>query len=606
MKLPYGIADFYHLRTAGYEYVDRTGYVRAVEERGEALLFLRPRRFGKSLWLRTLACYYDLRYAGEHERLFGDLAVGRDPTPLAHRYFVLSLDFSLINPEPPPRGVNRDVSSRVDRIGNEIHDYLNRALKSFVSDYRVHLPEPVTIEADALHTLDGILAVIRQTPYQLYLLVDEYDNFANEVMASDPDTYDDLVHTDGPFKYLFKWVKGVMAGKGLERLFVTGVSPIVMSDVTSGLNMAEDVYLEADLNALCGFTGDELRSLLERIKSRTEDSWTVAEAHEMMRVWYDGYRFAENATAAIYNPTLSLYFLSHLQREGTYPGEMLDNNLAADEGKLEYLGRVASGQESVIDLIRSGQPLGIERLEKRFSLRTMLDRSSQDATFLGSYLYYFGMLTLDGRSKIRELLLSPPNLVVRKLYVDGILQFLLPLGKSRDAAAEAKGPLLTDGVIEPLLDFVETTVFPTFSNRDAQGADELMVKTVFVCLLWNEINYVMLSEPELERGYADLCLLLRPDSRDSILTDLLFEFKRLPLGEIGMTGDEVRKAARAELLELPAVAEALGEADAQLRHYAGALRDRHGEGLRLRAWAVLALGFDRLVAHSLRLELRSP
>ena len=416
MKLPYGIADFYHLRTAGYEYVDRTHAIRTVEERGEALVFLRPRRFGKSLWLRTLACYYDLRYAGEHERLFGDLAVGREPTPLAHRYFVLSLDFSLINPEPPPRGVNRDVSSRVDRIGNEIHDYLNRTLKSFVSDYRDHLPEPVTIEADAFHTLDGLLAVIRQTPYRLYLLVDEYDNFANEVMTSDPDTYDDLVHTDGPFKYLFKWVKGVMAGKGLERLFMTGVSPIVMSDVTSGLNMAEDVYLEADLNALCGFTGDELRSLLEKLREQSRDDWTVAEAHEMMRVWYNGYRFAENAAEAIYNPTLSLYFLSHLQREGTYPREMLDNNLAADEGKLEYLGRVASGQESVIDLIRSGQPLGIERLQKRFSLRTMLDRSSQDATFLGSLLYFFGMLTLDGRGRIRELLLSPPNLLARKFY----------------------------------------------------------------------------------------------------------------------------------------------------------------------------------------------
>jgi len=132
MKLPYGIADFYHLRTAGYEYVDRTGAIRTVEERGETLLFLR--------------------------------------------------------------------------------------IKSFVSDYRDHLPEPVTIEADAFHTLDGLLAVIRQTPYRLYLLVDEYDNFANEVMASDPQTYDDLVHTDGPFKYLFKWVKGVMAGKGLERI----------------------------------------------------------------------------------------------------------------------------------------------------------------------------------------------------------------------------------------------------------------------------------------------------------------------------------------------------------------------------------------------------
>ena len=167
MKFPYGVADFYTLRTGGQLYVDRTDRIALLEELGERLLFLRPRRFGKSLWLSTLASYYDLRRAGEHERLFGDLAAGRAPTPLAHRYFVLRWDFSEINPDPPRRGVNAGIDSRHERIANEIHGYLRGSVKDLVSDYESHLPRAVEIEDDAFRTLDNLLAVIRQTPWPL-------------------------------------------------------------------------------------------------------------------------------------------------------------------------------------------------------------------------------------------------------------------------------------------------------------------------------------------------------------------------------------------------------------------------------------------------------
>jgi hypothetical protein len=597
MKIPYGIGDYHALRTEGYLYVDRTGHIPKVEGLGKSLLFLRPRRFGKTLWLRTLSCYYDLRYAGEHERLFGGLAIAGNETPLAHRYFVLEWDFSKVNPDPPPRGVNAGVASRHERIGNEIHGYLRSSVKSFVSDFREHLPQAVDIEPDGFHTLNNLLAAIRQTPYKLYLLIDEYDNFANEVMTVDPDTYRELVHTDGPFKFLFKWVKSATAGQGLDRLFITGVSPLVMSDVTSGLNIARGVYLHPELAELCGFTDAEVDELLARIAAeRPEGDVAAAEAKTMVREWYNGYSFASDAQGKIYNPTLALYFLLHLQEQGTFPDQMLDSNLAVDEGKLEYLGQVASGQEAVIGLIRDGKPLEIRRLEERFTLQAMLTRSAQDATFLGSYLYYFGMLTLSGKTSRRTLELSPPNLVVQGLYVDQIRKFLLPLGRDRSAAEPPSLDVTEGKAIEPLLDFIETSVFTTFSNRDSQGADELMVKTVFVCLLWNEINYVMLSEPELGRGYADLCLLRRPDARDSSLWDLLFEFKRLPLGDLGITGEEVRNAPRDELAAIARVSEALDDAERQIHRYRQELGKRHGDDLRLRAWAVVALGFDRLVA----------
>ncbi len=523
---------------------------------------------------------------------------------------MLRWDFSDVDPDPPLRGVNAGISSRHRRLANEIHSYLRGSVKDLLLDYGGHLPRRVEIEDDAFRTLDNLLAVIRQTPYRLYLLIDEYDNFANEVLTSDADTYDELVTSDGPFKRLFKWVKAAMgAGKGLDRFFITGVSPLVMSDVTSGMNVAESVYLYPELNDLCGFTGTEVRRLLADLHAETASppldspdgtvSWTVEEAHDMVRDWYNGYRFATGAEEALYNPTLLFYFLKHLQRTGEYPDQMLDSNLAADEGKLDYLARTAAGQDAVVDVIREEKPLEIPQIFDRFKLHTLLDRSAQGTSFLGSYLYYFGMLTLKrGRTATRNLELVVPNEVVRGLYVERIRQLLMPLGDSRIAADKILATFWRDGDLLPLCDFVEAAIFPTFSNRDARWANELTVKTVFLMLLWHEAGYISHSEPELDHRYADLCLLRRPDARTSSLWDLLFEFKRLSLKELGMSGKDVKASSRAELMEHELVQQALDDAEEQIAAYRAALESRLGEALRLRAYAVVALGFERIVVRS--------
>lgn len=600
MKIPYGIADFHRIRTEGYLYVDRTERIRTLEQTGPALLFLRPRRFGKSLWLRTLASYYDLLTTVAHERLFGDLAIGRDSTPLAHRYFVLEWDFSKIDPDPPPRGASAAVSSRASRLANELYGYLAASLETFLATYRDFLPEGFELGDNPYRDLDRLLAVIRQTPYRLYLLVDEYDNFANEVMTVDPDVYAELVHADAPFKRLFKWVKAAMGGGGLDRLFLTGVSPVVMSDLTSGLNIVENVYLYPELADLCGFTGEEVRALVEKLHAEKAASgmptWKTEDALEMMREWYNGYRFAIEAEERVYNPTLVFYFLKHLQRTGRYPRQMLDANLAADEDKLKHIGQVAAGQAAVIEVIRDGKPLEVEQLVDRFTLRSMLDRSAQDSKFLGSYLYYFGMLTLEGETELSTLLLAPPNLVVKKLFADQALSFILPIADARSAARVPTRAILHGGPLEPLLDFIEQTIFPKFSNRDALWANELTVKTIFLTLLWSDVSHVMWSEPELDHRYADLCLLRRPDKRKPGVVDLLFELKHLSLGELGMTGEEVRTAMRQDLAQIPQVKKALDQAVAQLVAYRQALERRYGGAVEISAWAVAALGFERLVA----------
>ncbi len=602
MKLPYGIADFHSLITQGYLYVDRTAHIRTMEELGRSLLFVRPRRFGKSLWLHTLSTYYDLRRRDEHQQLFGDLAVGREPTTLAHRYFVLEWNFSNIDP------LGTGSADPVAGIGALLEDYVNGTIENFLTDYQGHLDTPVRIEKSAVRTFGNLLAAIRQTPYKLYLLIDEYDNFANEILIGDEQTYRRLVGADGPFKRLMKQVKAATEGRGVERLFLTGVTPLVLSDLTSGLNIAENVSLEESLNALCGFTEKEIQGLLEDIAAERGDV-SVDEAREMLRTWYNGYRFAagnasEVVGGRVYNPTLALYFLKHLQRKGTYPRQMLDTNLAADENKLRFLSRETGAGDVLAELVQTGEPLEVEQVEARFTLSEMLAQAHRDKTALGSFLFYFGMLTIEGETPRRTLRLAPPNLVVQKLYVEQTLRQLIEEERGVPDLGTPAWELMENGDIGPLLDLVEDKLFPRFSARDSRWLNELAVKTAFVTLLFQDVNYRLFSEPSIDgaaprgqgHGFADLVLLLRPDARATPLSDLLLEFKLVKPEELGEDADRLDVVERDALAAAPPVAEALEAADVQARHYRAGLMARYGDHLRLRSFAVVAIGFSRLVA----------
>ncbi|MCP4589539.1 MAG: AAA family ATPase, partial [bacterium] len=378
--------------------------------------------------------------------------------------------------------------------------------------------------------------------------------------------------------------------------------PLVMSDVTSGMNVARNVSLKPALADLCGFTDSEIDDLLAAVLAERADKKLNAEdTKSILREWYNGYRFALHAPERVYNPTLAFYFLLEILEEGRYPRQMLDANLAADPGKLDDLAQVAAGSEeggSVIDLIRKEEPLKVDQLRDRFTLSELLEPSDQDPSFVGSYLFYFGMLTLRKEETQEQALeLTIPNEAMHGLFVERLRKILIPSRASRSAAA-VRRDFLRSGDAKPLLDFVEATFFPTFSNRDALWANELTVKTVFLTLLWNDAAYISHSEPEVDHGYADLCLLRRPDARASGLWDLLFEFKRLSLKELGMSGKDVRALSRAELARRPKVKAALDQAEKQVMAYQAALQRSRGKTAKLRGFAVVALGFERLVVRS--------
>jgi hypothetical protein len=407
--------------------------------------------------------------------------------------------------------------------------------------------------------------------------------------------YDALLRGEGALKTLFKAVKGAASGFGLDRVFITGVSPIVLSDLTSGYNVARSVQLQPALHNLCGFTEAETAAALDEIAATCRFSpERAAEALTMMRTFYNGYRFSYEPRPQVYNPTLALYFMQEFQQGCRYPENMLDSNLAMDRGKIAYITSLPGGGQVLLDALNGEPPVALSALADSFGVEDMLT-AVKDTPFMASFLYYFGVLTFASRTPFGQLILSIPNLAVRRLYVERIQDLLLPDKRGQDEGRMTAERFLQTGDLGPLCAFVEQRYFKVFANRDYRWANELTVKTAFLTLLFNDIAYIMDSEEALARGYADLTMIVRPEMRQYQLPDVLFEFKYVALPEAGLTGEQARALSVAELQALAPVQGKLAEARGRLHGYRQTLQQHYGARLRLRSYAVVALGFDRLV-----------
>jgi hypothetical protein len=590
ITFPYGISDFNQLRSKGMLYVDRTACIPALETAGQQLLFLRPRRFGKSLLLSMLANYYDINKADEFARLFGDLTVGAEPTPEHNQYLILQWDFSKVSAQ-----------GDVGTITQNLFDHVNASIEGFVQRYQDRLKFPVTIHAEnAIASFESLGNSVKNSGQQLYLLIDEYDNFANEVlMQTRPDEarYKTLLHGEGILKTLFKAIKGGASEGKVGRVFITGVSPVVMSDMTSGYNVATSIYLDNEFNSLCGLTTSELQGLVETVTAQCQQpAATAVTTLETMRVFYNGYRFCYDTTRErVYNPTLCFYFLRHFQKNCQPPEQILDGNLAMDAGKIHYIASQPGGDTVIQRALDEQHVLLVDTLEEKFGVET-LQTLQQGERFMISLLYFFGVLTITGRGAIGELAFGVPNLVIRRLYLEELRKRALPAPQDTDTVRHLAGAFYQSADLQPLVDFMESKYFAVFNNRDYRWSNELTIKTAFLTLLFNDTYYIMDSETALQRRYSDLTLIVRPNMRQyPALLDMVLEFKYLGLKELGLSAEQVRGMSRAELQQLPLVAAALQAAGQQLRQYREVLVEKYREPQRLRCLAVVALGFERLV-----------
>jgi len=592
-RFPYGISNYHAIRTEGYLYLDRSHFIPLLEEAGKQLVFLRPRRFGKSLLLSMLANYYDVHTANQFETLFGDLAVGEQPTPEKNRYLILRWDFSKVSAQ-----------GSITEIRNNLFAVLNQEFQGFIETYRDYLTIPITLHEDALASFMAVLNSVHASGYPLYLLIDEYDNFANEVLVRDPHNsrrYQDLLEGEGILKSLFKIIKSSAAEGKIGRVFITGVSPLVLADMTSGYNVATDISYDEDYNQLCGISPDELQTLVTTVVEQCkQEAGQVNEVMLTMREFYNGYRFCSNIDQpTLYNPILCFHFLRYYQRHCKPPRQMLDGNLMMDAARIRYLASQPSGLGVVERILDEENAITLDVLETRFGVEKLADLQ-QDERYLLSLLYFFGVLTIVDTDILGKLTLGIPNLVTRALYVEELRFRVLPAPKDRIAVANMAEKFYQSADLQPLADYVEQGYFAAFNNRDYAWSNELTIKTAFLTLLFNDIYYVVDSETELQRRYADLVLIIRPSMRQyATLKDIVLEFKYLSLTDLKLTGEQVRAQSREALVQVPAVETALTDALKQLQHYRTVLAEKYQQPERLRCIAVVALGFDRVVWQAL-------
>ncbi len=590
IKFPYGVSDFHRIRTDGYLYVDHSTHIPLLEDAGRQLIFLRPRRFGKSLLLSMLANYYDVRTAADFDMLFGNLAIGKQPTAERNQYLILRWDFSKVSAQ-----------GDIEQIKRNLFAHVNVAIQGFLFTYASNLTSTPQIQTDnAIASFEALCNAVQSSGQQLYLLIDEYDNFANDVLMQDPtDTrrYHDLLEGEGILKTLFKIVKASASEGKISRVFITGVSPVVLSDMTSGYNVATSIYLEPRFNELCGLTQEELTPLVAQVLNECgQDSSQQTSVSETLRQFYNGYRFCHRTERPLmYNPTLCFYFLRHYQLECEPPRQILDGNLAMDAGRIRYIAALPNGHSIIGQIVDDEHPIALQALENQFGVEKLRE-VQQDSRYMLSLLYFFGVLTIRDIGELGKMVLGVPNLVIRGLYVERLKRHALPRPQDDQLAEHLAEQFYQSADLQPLVDFMENKYFAVFNNRDYCWSNELTVKTAFLTLLFNDTWYIMDSESALQRRYSDLVMIIRPSMRHyATLKDFIFEFKYLKLDELKLTGEQLREKSTAELEAMPQVQQALQDALEQLRAYQPVLAAKYQEPERLYCLAVVALGFERVI-----------
>jgi len=414
--------------------------------------------------------------------------------------------------------------------------------------------------------------------------------------------YGDLVSGEGLLK--------AGSGDGLDRLFITGVSPIVMNDLTSGPNVNEDITWLPYFNDLCGFNEVEVSSLIQQMVDHSIiPEKQVHGILEQMRVFYDGSRFITHQpngkvedVPRVYNPILTFYFLRNIQRFGEYPKNMLDSNLAPDYNKLIYVSAYNKGRQLLTDALDEKTDVIIPSLDDRWGVREMM-KPEQQRQRLASLLCYLGALTVTRETPEGEVELAIPNLVMRKLYAERILELTFTKDDDRDEGRDAARLFLSQGNIEPLCTFVEKHLLDVYKNRDYLHFNELTVKTLFIALLYYNDLYIMDSEPAIQRLYGDLIMMIRPEMRHYEICDILIEFKYVPLSDkedkqdkqYKFSGQQIQQKSQTELADLKPVKKELTSAKKQLRGYRKTLQNKYGDSLKLRTYAVVSVGFERLL-----------
>ena len=510
-KLPYGISNYEELITDGYIYVDKTPYIEKLENLAEKrIMFLRPRKFGKTLFTSTLENYYDIKKQDKFEELYKDTYIGKHPTKLKNKYHILRFNFSGI-----------DTSTEETAI-NGFKSKVQSSIKLFIERYSLDFY--INKEDEAESVLDDLMKAfsMQKLGEKIYVIIDEYDHFANELLGFNTDKFKELVSKNGKIR---KWYEVLKEGTEtvVDRIFITGVAPITLDSLTSGFNIGSDITMDEEFNEMLGFTEEELVKIMQSQEISKENQKDIL---PIMRENYDGYKFSNYGKEKIYNSNMCLYFLKDYVRLKRIPERLVDVNIASDYSKIGKLLNLCKGEnrEEIIKKTISGEGILTEIVEK-FN-PSMEFREAE----LVSMLFYLGYLTIAGE-KLGRAELKIPNKVMKEIYSD---YFLKMIDKQAQMTIELKEyneileEIALEGKIDKIVEMLEKYL-KNLSNRDAQRFDEKYVKLIFYSIAMNLKIYNVKSELEVEREYPDIVLI--PKDRTKGYNAIMVEFKYLKKGE---------------------------------------------------------------------------
>ncbi len=498
-QIPTDVDNFVTLINEDYYYIDKTQYIRTLEAQKKFILFVRPRRMGKTLFSSMLMSYYDINYKDQFDRLFGNFAIGENPTSIANSYFVLKLDFSLVE------GCDEGLSKHFrEYCLNKLKDYFDRYSDYYTFEQRNQVLSSQSVK-NAIVRLVDITHLKKQ---KIYLFIDEYDNFTNVVLAArGVKAHEEITHGDGFYRDFFKGLKGTF-----DRIFMTGVSPVTYDDLTSGFSIADMVSLMPEFNAMVGITEEELRAMIDYYQDKEMIKCDPCRLIAEMKPWYDHFCFSDESFGkepTIYNTQSVLRYLREYINQGKAPRTLIDRDARIDPEKLNFLVKSEDlknrerREEIVKEICATGSTYGY--VEEKFPASEVGDEDN-----FKSMLFYYGTLSFNGWNEDGITRLTVTNRTMADLY----LKYLLDIIKSEGVDVNQLSKELyrntqdaaVNGLWEPMVEKIGEIVKTYSSLRNIKGG-EYDVQGFLRGLLCFSPYFAMWPELELNMGYSDLLLV---------------------------------------------------------------------------------------------------
>ena len=491
--LPYGISDFRRIRRENYYLVDKSSFITKLEETASFLFLIRPRRFGKSLFLSMLRYYYDIAEKDNFQELFKGLWIADHPTWNQGRFQVMHIDFS-------------QIGGTIDELTENFDGYMRMKFTNFARKYAAYYPKDYLDELNKYSSASDIMNYVHDAAKDqgcsLYLIVDEYDNFTNTVLNEKGENiYHAMTHASGFYRDVFKKFKG-----NYDRILMMGVSPVTLDDLTSGYNIATSITMDSRFNQMLGFSETEVR---EMIRYYQEAGVLQADEEQLiteMKPWYDGYCFSDEVIYTdpkMFNCDMVTYYLNSFIQNGRAPKEMIDRNTSMDYAKLNNLIKLdqldGDRKGVLLEIAEKGSITG--KVANSFPAAQLTDPE-----MFKSLLFYYGMLTFTDDYGIEQEL-GIPNNNVRKQYYEFLLreyQNLHPIDLSGLIRCYREAAL--NGNWHPMMDYILQAYHDTTSVRSLIEGERNLQGFMNAYLNLNTY-YLTAPEVELNHGYCDFFLM---------------------------------------------------------------------------------------------------